>query len=236
MKIYETYPGGKGSNGTYQTIINLIPPCRTLIIPFLGNCAILRNIKLPPEVIAIDKDTAVIEKWKSNCNSSGIIFINGDGTQYLKNIPDHIDNSGTVVYCDPPYLIDSRKSKRNIYKFELDENSHQDLLSTIKALRSRVLISSLENNLYLNELSKWNHITFMNKIRTGMQKEFVFYNFNNSMHQLQDYRYLGQNFREREIIKRKLNRWNNKFKNLSAYEKNAMIELLSSSIIDIKSV
>lgn len=43
-KPFKTYFGGKNSNGTYQSIINEIPPHNNLIIPFAGNCAITRII------------------------------------------------------------------------------------------------------------------------------------------------------------------------------------------------
>ena len=38
------YIGGKEAAGTYQKIINEIRPFDVLIIPFLGHCAITRNI------------------------------------------------------------------------------------------------------------------------------------------------------------------------------------------------
>ena len=41
-----SYPGGKAAPGTFQKIINLMPPHEVYIEPFLGGGAILRK-KLP---------------------------------------------------------------------------------------------------------------------------------------------------------------------------------------------
>jgi site-specific DNA-adenine methylase len=43
------YIGGKSQAGVYQRIINLIPPHRVYVEPFLGGGAILR-LKSPAEV------------------------------------------------------------------------------------------------------------------------------------------------------------------------------------------
>lgn len=229
MKIFDTYYGGKGSNGTFQTIINLIPPCKLLVIPFLGNCAILRNIKLPPDVIAIDKDASVIKLWKSKSNLSGVNFINGDGVLFLKSLLVLIDKPDTVIYCDPPYLISTRKSIREVYKFEMYLEDHQDLLSSLIQLRSRVLISAIQNDIYDSILVGWNKIKFLNKTRHGMQEETVYFNFENTGQQLQDYRYIGNNFRQREIIKRKFNRWMKKINSLPPLQKNAFLDKIKNS-------
>ena len=229
MKIFDSYNGGKGSNGTYQTIINLIPPCKTLIIPFLGNCAILRNIKLPPCTIAIDKDAAVIKKWQENFTNSAVTFINGDAISFLKSFAAIIDNSETVIYCDPPYLMSSRRSQKNIYNYEMSFQDHQDLLSSIKSLRSRVLISAIKNELYDSMLFDWSKKTYMNKTRHGMQEEIVYFNFSSNIEKLQDYSFLGDDFRKREIIKRKFNRWMKKVNSLSTLQRNAFLFKINNS-------
>jgi DNA adenine methylase len=58
------YPGGKNGAGTYQRIINLMPPHETYIEPFLGGGAIMR-LKRPARLnIGLDLDASVISAWR----------------------------------------------------------------------------------------------------------------------------------------------------------------------------
>ena len=54
------YPGGKNAAGVYQKIINLMPPHRVYIEPFLGGGAIMRLKKPAKENTGLDQDASVI--------------------------------------------------------------------------------------------------------------------------------------------------------------------------------
>lgn len=85
-----TYPGGKAASGTYQQIINLIPPHRVYIEPFLGGGAIARAKRPAAINILIDLDPAAIAAFG---DSSGAIAIPGDAYRYPSpgmTIPDPI--------------------------------------------------------------------------------------------------------------------------------------------------
>jgi DNA adenine methylase len=59
-----TYPGGKAAPGVYQSLINLMPPHKTYVEPFLGAGALMR-IKRPAGLnIGIDIDPEVIQAWE----------------------------------------------------------------------------------------------------------------------------------------------------------------------------
>ena len=73
----EGYPGCKGGAGVYQQIISHIPKCETLYIPFLGHCAITRNINRPRRLILNDKDPIVVDAWTEELLRSGFILKNG---------------------------------------------------------------------------------------------------------------------------------------------------------------
>lgn len=64
------------------------------------------------------------------------------------------DDKDTLIYCDPPYLTSLRK--RYIYKCEMSEEKHIELLNVLKASSSMVVISGYDSELYNRELQGWN--------------------------------------------------------------------------------
>jgi hypothetical protein len=254
MKIFQTYPGGKGGNGTYQKIINHIPPMETLIIPFLGNCAILRNIKLPRSVIAFDLDTAVTEKWNRSISminndvgpkiiskygyDAGVIHykndvvlrvINGDGISFLQKLPVWLNNSSTFIYLDPPYPLMARRSRAKLYNYEMKDKDHKKLLNIITHLNCNIGISTLPNDIYKTFLSNWNEYNYFNLTRRGKQLESFFYNYDLSG-VLQDYSFYGDNFRKRARIKNIKKRWLLRLKRMNKFEQNLLMEYLKENL------
>lgn len=220
----KTYPGGKGASGTYQTIINQIRPHETLIIPFVGNCAILRNICRSANTICYDADPRIINYWNQQ-QIDRVNFICGDGIQYLEQLADNPPKERTVVYCDPPYPISSRKGKRKIYKYELTDADHYRILDAINKLRCDVLISTYPNELYSSQLRpyRWTLKKFESKTRQGKATEYLYMNYPEAT-ELHDYSYLGKNFRERERIKNKIKRFTNKLSKIPILERRAIIK------------
>lgn len=226
IRQIKTYPGGKGASGTYQTIINHIRPHGILIIPFLGNCAILRNISRSNHTICIDADPRIINYWKQQ-ELDRVTFLCGDGIQYLENLSKENFNrfaEKIVVYCDPPYPISSRKGKRKIYKHEMTDEDHLRLLNAITKLKCDVLISTYPNDLYISHLLNcgWLRKSFQSKTRVGMATENLYMNYSD-ITELHDYSYLGKNFRERERIRNKIKRFTHKLSSLPTLERKAII-------------
>lgn len=62
-------------------------------------------------------------------------------------------NENTLIYCDPPYL--QRLRKRNMYKCEMTDEQHIELLNLLKESKSLVILSGYDNDLYNSELSDW---------------------------------------------------------------------------------
>lgn len=89
------------------------------------------------------------------------------------------------------------------------------------------MISGYKSALYDQYLSNWHRLDYMTKTRQGMVEECLWLNFKPAI-SLHDYSHLGSNFRERERIKRKRNRWQNKFTNMDRQERLTIIEALNS--------
>lgn len=66
---------------------------------------------------------------------------------------ERYDDQDTLLYLDPPYPLSLRK--RNIYQNELSDEYHVKLLQLIKRSKSKIVISSYDNDLYNDMLEDW---------------------------------------------------------------------------------
>ena len=91
-----------------------------------------------------------------------------------------------------------------------------------------VMISGYESPLYRESLKSWPTHSFLAATHHGMATEWIWMNYSNPA-QLHDYRYIGDNFREREKIKLKLKRWAARFKSMPILERQALISVLRAA-------
>jgi DNA adenine methylase len=217
-----SYPGGKSGSGIYQTIINQMPPHRIYVEAFLGGGAILRTKRPASSSIGIDSDGDVITAFPGDA-APALTLVCGDAISYLAEQALSLD---TLVYCDPPYLMETRRQKRQIYRCELERFQHEQLLEVIQRLNCMVMISGYYSDLYAQALADWRSIHFQARTRGGrMATEWLWMNFPPPL-ELHDYRYLGRNFRERERIKRKQRRWKNRLEVMPDLERYAMLSVI----------
>lgn len=214
------FPGGKEGSGVYQTIINQIPPHQTYIEPFAGGAAILRLKKPAPANIAVDIDPVCTENL-AILQVPGLLVFCDDAISYLKR---YRWKGNEFVYCDPPYLMETRLSQRKIYPFEFSSpRQHLELLSLLKSIPAMVMISSYWSNLYFETLKGWRFIVYPGSTRSTFKvKEFLWMNYPEPL-TLHDYRYIGKNFRERERIKRRQRRWKARLERMDQLERTALI-------------
>lgn len=232
------YPGGKNASGVYQKIINLMPPHRVYIEPFLGGAAIFR-LKKPAQLnIGVEIDTAIIGAAAGIIAGSGSgrdrqnqrtasIVLPGDGIQFLEGYKFQGDE---LVYCDPPYLLATRSSG-NRYTFEMTELQHQQLLRCIRKIPAKVIISGYWSQMYASALKEWNSIHFEAMTRGRLATEWLWFNFPAPI-ALHDYAYLGENFRERERIKRKKARWTARLGKMPLLERQALLSAIESFSVE----
>lgn len=214
------YPGGKGKN--YQHLINLIPPHRVYIETHLGGGAVLRHKKPAIRNIGIDIDARVISRWKEMPVPQYELLVM-DATKFLESFDFQGDE---FIYCDPPYLHETRRKKK-IYRYEYTKKDHVKLLNIISKICCNVMISGYPSGLYNDMLRDWAYVGFPGSSHIGKRKEGAWMNF--SPKSLHDYRFLGNNFRERERIKRKVNRWKIKATALPEFER----QLIISSLVNL---
>jgi len=150
MKI--TFPGGKGGDGVYQRIINLMPPHEVYIETHLGGGGIMRKKRPAQRNIGIEIDPKVIELW-SEFKDLEIEIHQKDAVEFIKN---YQFTGNEFVYCDPPYLRETRDRRRKLYVYEYTRDQHIELLKTIRKIPAMVMISGYESELYKTLLHDWN--------------------------------------------------------------------------------
>lgn len=224
-----TYPGGKGSH--YQKIINLIPPHRVYIETHCGGAAIARNKQPAPINILIDIDPEVITRATTPKNDDARWrFICEDALTWLKSYDFQGDE---FIYCDPPYLMSTRRQHRQIYRYELgEEKEHIALLDCLKSLNCKIMISGYWSELYDQMLAGWQTESFQAVTRGGsLATEWLWMNYPRPV-RLHEYTFLGATFRERERIKRKKQRWINRLHKMDVLERQAMLAALDTVQFD----
>lgn len=222
------YSGGKSGSGVCQKIINQMPPHDVYIEAFLGGGSVFKAKRLASKSIGIDADVDVVEMWREE--SPGSTVINADAISYLPALVETELAKGArvLVYADPPYLGSSRVSSRPIYEHEMmSDEDHLEMLAMLKSLSCMVMLSGYFSDLYERELTGWRSITFQSMTRGGFPAtEWLWMNFDEPF-ELHDYQYLGENYRQRQDIKRKQQRWISRWESMPATERYAMLEAIN---------
>lgn len=236
-KPFETYFGGKNGSGTYQTIINQIPPHRTYIEPFVGGGAIWRN-KRPADISLLnDVDLAVVDRWVAaqmpECNDMKRVKLGSqifaqDALLWLRQNQEWLDRSDSFLYVDPPYPHASRLQDTR-YGCEMTDDDHRTLLAILNDYKwANIAISTYANDIYsvVLERAGWRRVEFESSTRGGTATEWLYMNYDEP-EELHDYRYVGDDYRERERIAKKVRRHVAKFNKLPDLERKAILSALN---------
>ncbi len=210
------YPGGKGA--AYQKLINLMPPHEVYIETHLGGGAVMRNKRPAKSNIGIEIDSEVVEMWR-NMHPIDFELVHDNAINYLNN---YNFTGNELIYSDPPYLRETRKNDGRLYKYDYSHAQHNELLEVLKTLPCMVMISGYESTLYKEALQSWQTHCYQAVCHHGVATEWLWMNYSVSV-ELHNYRYLGDNFRERERIKRKTQRWVSKLESMPILERQALL-------------
>lgn len=217
------YDGGKNGEGVAQKIINLIPPHKIWIEAFAGSAAITRNIYPADQSYVIEAEPLQANKLKEELRSRAVVYNSNFFDVVHRCIGSAVD---TFIYADPPYLKDTRRDKRNLYKVEWGREEHEAFLKWITKRKEMILITHPICHLYLSNLRDWNRVEYSYKTRVGMLNDCIWHNYPTPS-KLHDYSYCGSNKTERQRIQRKISREVKKLEHLPAIERNAIIAAIS---------
>ena len=210
-----SYLGSKAASGLHQNIIAMMPPHETYIETHLGGGAIMK--RKPPTLnnIGVDIDSEALANFNSD---HPVDLVNGCAHQFLADY----EYSGTeLIYCDPPYLTQTRASSRSRYRFDYTHQDHIALLTLIKTLPCRVILSGYPSTLYDERLSDWNTIELQAMTQGGPRTEKIWYNY--TIDRVHWATYAGKDFTDRQRIKRKADRWRKKYQALPSAERLAIL-------------
>jgi hypothetical protein len=118
------------------------------------------------------------------------------------------------------------RSGGRLYRHEMTDEQHAELVSTIAELPCRVMISGYWSELYASMLHRWNSIHFEAMTRGGIATEWLWFNFEPPV-ALHDYRYLGETAHQRQDLKRQIASWTGKLERMSVLKKQALLSAIS---------
>jgi hypothetical protein len=245
-----SYPGGKNGQGTFQRIINLIPPHEVYVEAFAGAAAIARLKRPAGRTILIDLDPGAIAALGGMAGHTGgngdgrgscrqppadlavrstlprlpaeTEVVDADGIRWLREHAGEIGPSW-FVYLDPPYLPETCKSRPQ-YRYNLDYDGHCRLLFVAKRLRCPVMISGRWSRLYAEQLDGWASQTWYAMTRGAtMGQECVWTNYPLPPTALHDYRFLGRDYRQRENLARRRRRWVERLARMGTLERQMLL-------------
>ena len=81
----------------------------------------------------------------------------------FESIIKRYDNKDCFIYCDPPYLHETRKSKK-LYEYEMRKDDHVRFLKCCNEAISKIMISGYDSYLYNEYLKSWIKKQFKVKI------------------------------------------------------------------------
>lgn len=91
------------------------------------------------------------------------------------------------IYADPPYLLGTRK--RNLYKHEMSDEQHIELLEILLGHPGKVLLSGYDNELYNSMLKDWAKVYKNTTAEKGLRRvEVLWMNYNIGQIELMDLR------------------------------------------------
>lgn len=241
------YPGSKNAAGLQPFICDRLPPHVYYAEPFAGKGAIYRSKTPALRSFLIDADSETVDWWRRRAPASlyktddggsrrrrrrgSLEVFQGCGIRFCElaaewSVPD------LLIYCDPPYLLETR-SKKKIYCNEMSDSDHLRLLNALNAISGPVMISGYWSELYALMLSGWKCEKRLAMTRGGMREECLWSNRSAQARASTgvsvEYSDLGTDWRERDRVSKKVRRWVANYSKLQSRERRAiMLALLDA--------
>lgn len=109
----------------------------------------------------------------------------------IENLPaveliNRYNTPDVFIYCDPPYLHGTRKNY--LYKHEMSDSQHEELLKTLINHPGKVLLSGYDNDMYNDYLNGWRKASKKTQAEAGISRtETLWMNYQEQQINLGDY-------------------------------------------------
>ena len=192
----------------------MMPPHDTYIETHLGGGAIMK--RKPPALvnIGIDLDSRPLADFI--CDYP-VQLVNECAHHYLNN---YEFRGHELIYCDPPYLHQTRTSGRR-YRCDYQEQDHIELLMLLKTLPCHVILSGYPSTLYDDLLEGWHSLELQVMNQGGVRTEKLWHNF--QIDRVFWASFAGKNFTDRQRIKRKAANWGKTYQAMPRGERVAVL-------------
>lgn len=226
------YTGGKNGAGVFHTILRQVPPHRVFVEAFGGSAALTRRKAAVERSVVIEADGRQVDRLRTALAARPDVEVrHGCAFQMLAGWQWQGDE---FVYLDPPYLHSTR-SNTQLYRHELNDEQHVELLELVARLPVPFALSGYRNDLYDQAAARhgWRRVDFQAMThRRRPATESLWMNYAEP-EAISDPDFAGATFRERQRIKRKAERWVSRFQALPALERQAICERLAAAGIVI---
>lgn len=84
----------------------------------------------------------------------GVTIENRDACAVVR----HHDSQETLIYADPPYVLDSRADSNPDYRFEMSNADHETLAECLRSVQGMVVLSGYPTSLYESLYGDWTRV------------------------------------------------------------------------------
>jgi DNA adenine methylase len=222
------YPGQKNIPGVIHKIINQIPEFTNFYEPYCGSAAVSSFLSVGDRQrnFFLNDLDEIAQSFITVL--PGMSFSSVPAMDIIKSLRSIPPGAGSFVFIDPPYLHETRPSQTNLYKFEMSQEDHEELLLSVLDLKCNCMVIHPVCPLYENALSSFRKVQLKIRYNRKTSLECLYMNYP-EVQSLASYSLLGSDCWDRQRIKRKSLRTIQKFMSLPPAERNYILNDLKKT-------
>ena len=94
-----------------------------------------------------------------------------ENSHYLTIVRRYLDDPGTLMYLDPPYLASTRSTAKEYVQDMSSEVEHRELLEELQTAKGPIVLSGYPSDLYDELLDGWTRINIGATTQAGGERE-----------------------------------------------------------------